>query len=294
MAVIFSILALPGPHGSLQEARLYAPAGATVADLALAESPAQAFGGSLPLDPPPPDDAADPYQVEVRQVTSHSPGTFDASTTITLSRGVYGWLWGGEWLDSAPDASGVEAAGVSYLTVAEANALAARLPALTWWAAATDDQKAAALAQATIDVDSVLRYQGRRYAADQVLEFPRVAYESSRAMATWWPGGQAGGAMGPVVMGNANLSPDTPVIWDWDAATKTAVVPAPVLRAVVWQADAVLNPTRQRRLADQAEGLASQSVGSLSESYRPGTASILCRQAESILSNYRLRSGRIL
>ena len=77
-------------------------------------------------------------------------------------------------------------------------------------------------------------------------------------------------------------------------------VPDDVLAAVALQADALCDTTRQTRLAKLRDGLASVSVGSLSESYsrQPAAGSgqweNLCERSRGLLAKYRLRSGRIL
>lgn len=76
-------------------------------------------------------------------------------------------------LDATP--GGV--AADSYLTVADADALAAARGlgrAATAWLAASNDDKEKALRQATTDIDTVASTAGLRYAFDQALVFPRV------------------------------------------------------------------------------------------------------------------------
>jgi hypothetical protein len=41
-----------------------------------------------------------PYEVEVRQVASQDDASFDASMTVTLSRGAYAYMVGGSWQDA--------------------------------------------------------------------------------------------------------------------------------------------------------------------------------------------------
>lgn len=174
----------------------------------------------------------------------------------------------------------------AYLTTVEADTIAAALPAalLAAWTAAAAANKTAALEQATVDVDAAGPWQGRRYDATgaQVLEFPRVAYEQGSGVR-----GQESGVI---------------VIWDWDAATNKAVVPLAVKRAVLYQANAILDGSERRRLDDRHGGLASQSVGGMSESYVQGPGAggpgsglqLLTRHAAQLVQRYRLRTGRIL
>lgn len=283
----FAIANLPGPYGSLQRARLYAPDGSTVADLALAESPVGTFGGSATLSPTPADDLATPYEYAVKQVLAQTSGGYDASSTFTVSRGTYGYLVGGDWYADPGDA---QPAAPCYLTVAEAGVVAAALPSslLAAWSAASTADRLTALVQATADVDSSMRFQGRKYDLDQTLEFPRAAYETA---------GQIAGLVG------ANVIPrglaDT--VWDWDEATQAAVVPLRVKQAVVHQANEVLAGTRAGRLDARHDGLTAQTTGGLSEAYgggglpgRGGGPSPLCRQAAQLLVPYRIRQGRVL
>lgn len=175
----------------------------------------------------------------------------------------------------------------AYLITAEADTIAAALPAslLTAWSAASAPNKTAALEQATADVDAAGPYQGRRYDATgaQVLEFPRVAYGSGLR-------GQGSGVSGSVA----------DVLWDWDATAKAAVVPLLVKRAVVYQANAILDGAEGRRLDGRHGGLASQSVGGMSESYVQGAGGpgsglqLLTRHAAQLMQRYRLATGRIL
>jgi hypothetical protein len=184
----------------------------------------------------------------------------------------------------------------AYLTVDDADGLAATLPAalVSAYAAATEEQKAAALEQATLDVDAGGPYQGRRYAAAQTLEFPRVPYPGSID-----PTRQAGGQS---CYGD---------VWDWDSDAQAAVVPRNVKVAVLYQANHLLSGAatqtsdRQQAIAD---GLASQSVGGMSESYRDpasgggaagggsGSAgqALLSPRARQLLARYGLKSGRLL
>src|SRR4051812_47182862 len=76
---------------------------------------------------------------------------------------------------AADDASG------SYCTLAEADAIAAAMPGLAKYKAADSATRTAALLAATLDVDAAGPWQGRKFdlATPQVLQFPRVAYESA-------------------------------------------------------------------------------------------------------------------
>ncbi|QOV87409.1 DnaT-like ssDNA-binding protein [Humisphaera borealis] len=160
----------------------------------------------------------------------------------------------------------------AYLSLADADTLADALPELAAYKAVTDDEKSAALLQATIDIDSAMSYQGRRYDADQPREFPR-SFDSDPA-----------------------VTPSR--VWDWDDDTQSAVVPASVKRAALYQADAILAGDRELRLSAQHDGVVYEQTGALAESYKstsgPGVRSGLCRRAWIVLRRYRLQSGRLL
>jgi hypothetical protein len=197
------------------------------------------------------------------------------------------------------DITTVPDAGPSYLTVADAADLAAAAPAAlvaAYLALATDDAKAAALAQASADVDQ-LRFQGRRYDPAQLLEFPRVPYPSGDSLVTDWRfAGRAGGA----VVAGGRTGDAAGEVWDWDAAANAPVVPRAVKLATLLQAAAIAEGTLDARLDARHGGLASQGVGSVNESYRdPGKAGVspvdgVCRRAAVLLAQYRLKSGRLL
>jgi hypothetical protein len=176
----------------------------------------------------------------------------------------------------------------AYLTFTEADAIAATLPAtlLVAYLAASSPQKTAALEQASADVDAAGPFQGRPYETEadgQVLQFPRLAYDNG-GPPRFTPGG-------------TQYTGD--LIWDWDSDTNAAVVPLAVKRAVLYQANEILDGRRAAKLDAQHSGLASQSADGVSESYRdPGTSgdgmSRLAERAAALLAKYRRRSGRLL
>src|SRR3954467_13827680 len=174
-----------------------------------------------------------------------------------------------------------------YLTVAEADALAASVLGLLQWSLSTATEKANALDAATRVVDTGLRYQGSRFDPGQVLEFPRAGYGDGGEP----PGGagRAGGA--------------AEVVWDWDATARAAVVPPAVKQACLIEADEILQDLagksqRWRRLDEQHQGVTFDLTGSMAEAYRKGPAAAgrtgLSRRAYDLLSRYRLVSGRIV
>jgi hypothetical protein len=173
-----------------------------------------------------------------------------------------------------------------YLTVAEADALAASVLGLLQWGLSTATEKANALDAATRVVDTGLRYQGSRFDPCQALEFPRVGYDG---------GGEAAGA------GRAGGAAE--VVWDWDAATGAVVIPPAVKQACLIEADEILQDLagksqRWRRLDEQHQGVTFDLTGSMAEAYRKGTAAAgrngLSRRAYDLLSRYRLVSGRMV
>ena len=170
----------------------------------------------------------------------------------------------------------------SYLGVGPADELAVSLPDLASWNAASAAAKAAALNQASADVDAAMPYQGRPYDPAQPLQFPRVAEDPAPGARPGAPDGTVPGA----------------VVWDWDAATNAPVVPREVKLATLFQADAILSGSREPRLSAQHDGVTYEVTGSLAESYRqtrgPGVGTGLCRKAWVLVRQYRLRSGRLL
>lgn len=156
----------------------------------------------------------------------------------------------------------------SYLDVVEANEHAMSFFPLAGWDQANDVDRLRALTEATSRVDAQ-RYQGAKLDAAQPRAFPRRPW------------------------------PDRTTVWDEDAEGNAGggVVPRAVLLAVVAEADALLAGAAAAR-EQQHKGLASQSAGPVSESYRPPTTPDgtpqLCERATTLLRPYRLKSGRLL
>ena len=169
-----------------------------------------------------------------------------------------------------------------YLTVAEADVLAASVLGLSQWPASTSAAKTAALDAATKLIDGALHYQGHKYDPAQALQFPRVAYDT-------------GGAGLPAAAAEQ--------VWDWDAATSAAIVPPAVKRACLIEADEILQDVagksqRWRRLDEQHQGVTFDQTGGAAEAYRKGVPpagrSGLSRRAYELLAPYRVVSGRVL
>lgn len=165
-------------------------------------------------------------------------------------------------------------------TVANAAILAVTMPGLTAFKAASTATQRAAMGMAALRIDSAMRYQGRKYDPTQTLEFPRVAYGSAmpnQAVPQPWP-----------FSGTE--------IWDWDDATNAAIVPPKVKVAELLEAESILKGTkRDERLQAIADGVASQAIGSLNESYfKPDGRPKLSLDADRIMRRYELRSGQIL
>lgn len=170
----------------------------------------------------------------------------------------------------------------AYLDVPEARSLGATLPGadLAALLAKSDDELAVLLLGASIDIDAAMPYQGAKYAAGQVRQFPRV----SRVVD---PDPRSGS------------TPTGADVWDWDDQTQTAVVPIAVKTACLYQAASLLDETHRARLDAIRSGLAAQRVGSLSESYLkpadlPGGLNGLCDRAQRLMDPYRLRTAELL
>lgn len=176
----------------------------------------------------------------------------------------------------------------SYLTIDEARDYLAALPGLTALAALEDEALGLQLSLASIDLDASMRFQGRKVDARQVREFPRVAY--GRALNDQ--------RVGVVVNGLGSIPTDA-VVWDWDEAGTTPVVPEAIKIAALYQAAWLLKPELAGRLEAIRSGLASQGIGSASESYlKPGdlgnAVTGLSDRAARILEKYRLKTGKLL
>ena len=172
-----------------------------------------------------------------------------------------------------------------YLTVAEADALAASTLGLSQWASATSTEKANALDAATKLIDGALRYQGSKYDWAQSLQFPRGVHAGMVGV---------GRSPAPVC---ALLT-----IWDWDDATQAAVVPTVVKQACLIEADEILQDLkgksqRWRRLDEQHQGVTFDQTGAAAEAYRKGTPAAgrsgLSRRAYELLRRFKLSSGRL-
>ena len=150
----------------------------------------------------------------------------------------------------------------SYNDLTSARATATAL-GLTRVSAAADAALTAALLMAAIDIDSPgFRFQGRKYDPDQELEFPRINGE---------------------------------VIIDYSVTAAAAVVPDQVKLAEVLQAESILAGERNQMVQAMANGIASQSTGSVSVSFRADARpEPLCERARRIMQRYRLRGGSLL
>lgn len=173
----------------------------------------------------------------------------------------------------------------SYISIEAARDYFAALPGLAAMAALDDAPLAALLLAAANDIDAAMRYQGRKAASSQIREFPRVAY--GRPVNQW-----------PSDFAFARDS--DAVVYDWDADTNTAIVPESVKLATLYQAAWLQQPANAARLEAIRSGLASQSIGSASESYaKPAELAELGQtglsdRAARIMERYRLKTGRLL
>ena len=159
-----------------------------------------------------------------------------------------------------------------------------RLYGLSRLVAAGADVANAAVTLAGLDIDAE-RWQGCKYDVDQEHAFPRVPYP-----------GDAGNLTYPRAATNWQWAV-SPGVWDLDS-TGTAVVPLVVFHAVLAQADAIIDGSRDRVLEAMSRGLTGQSTGSLSESYAQaaaaGAVSPLCERAMRLMARYRLASGEMI
>lgn len=173
----------------------------------------------------------------------------------------------------------------AYLTVAAARGMLSglsRLPGMDTLDAETDDGLAALLAAATMDLDAIA-WAGSKADPDQALAFPRIA-----------PGAGARHV-------HAGLPP---AYWDWDdaeGASGGAVVPERVELACLFQAAHLTDGAHAARREAIRSGLASQSVGSVSESYSGAPhvhaglpSGALGERAARLMDMYRTRSGAML
>lgn len=184
-----------------------------------------------------------------------------------------------------------------YLSVYAADQIAAQMPAaeVAYYNAATAADKRRWLRFASRDVNNAIKYQGRKFDPLSSFEFPR--YADASALSSFGYGVNA--ILSPATVlfglggGGAGGGADE-MFWDWDIENNRAVVPLDVKLAVVRQANA-LAAGRGATLAPLHDGLASQGVGSLQESYFAGaTPQKLCLEAWELLKRYELRSGSML
>lgn len=233
-------------------------------------------------------------------LTESPAGTWRYSFSDPALGLTYGYAWRATWDDATTtDGSGTVAGATidapNYLDLSTIADLLSQLPstAVATLRAATEADQLAGAAQATAQIDQV-PWQGRKYdlITPQVLQFPRVPWETSQVAASAY-----GGA--PLPTGRLGLPTE---IWDWDAdaSPPRAIVPRNVKLACLYQADSVLAADRDGRLDAQHDGLLAQSTGSLSEQYASAGSGggqawrSLCRKAAELLGQYRLKGGRIL
>lgn len=148
----------------------------------------------------------------------------------------------------------------SYVDVATASAYLADHIDGAAWTAASEEQKAAALVSATRAIDR-LPLRGAPVDADQHLAFPRRERTG----------------------------------YGWSVQS---AVPQAVLDATCEEALALLDGERRQRQQLQAEGVASFSLGSLSESYRAGATGsasdgVVSQAARQLLRPYIARTFRL-
>lgn len=194
---------------------------------------------------------------------------------------------GNEFTSSSTSGS----AGSSYQSDDEAAELVASIPPMMI-AAYLLSANAAYLGQAremaADDIDA-RPYQGSKYDPTQARQFPRVPYGS---------GVPIGSTSYPLSTNNT-LAIATE-IWDIDTDGTTVIVPLDVRKAEIFQANFLLSQGSggDRIQAAIDSGLASQSVGGMSESYRESVKKDwgygLTPRARALLEKYRLKTGKIL
>lgn len=245
-------------------------------------------GGDLHSADFPPSIAAGWYLLEDRVQAGGSP----ASSDVRINHATV--YWNGSAVAEPPEPAVAE----SYLTAGEGADLADTIFGLAFFKAAGASEQLVALVLASDRFDTAHRYQGRKYATDgtQPLEFPRLAYGSGAPIGSPYASTPAPPLYPPSVAVGAT-------VWDWDFEAGEAIVPGRVKRAVLFEADSLIKGDRDRQREAAAAGLASQTVGPLSETYFPALAgasdpntgaAVLCPEADRIARLYRLRSGNLL
>lgn len=182
----------------------------------------------------------------------------------------------------------------NYLSVYAADQLAGQMPAaeVAYYSAATAADKRRWLRFASRDVNNAMKYQGRKFDPLSSFEFPR--YADASAISSFGYGVNAPLSPLTVLFGMGGGGGADEMFWNWDIENNRAVVPLDVKLAVVRQANA-LAAGRGTTLAPLHDGLASQGIGSLNESYFAGaTPQKLCLEAFELLKRYELRSGSML
>src|SRR4029453_17259415 len=93
------------------------------------------------------------------------------------------------------------------------------------------------------------------------------------------------------------------VIWDWDSATSTAIIPSAVRLACLLEADEILQDVkgksqRWRRPDEQHQGVTFDLAAGAAEAYRKGVPAFgrsgLSRRAFELLAPYRVVGGQLV
>lgn len=189
----------------------------------------------------------------------------------------------------------------AYVSMVEADDLLARVADITAWTAATEQRRAAALMQASDEIDSQ-KYDGYKYLYFQVREFPRVNIadacdwnnfvremtqgKDGSALAIFLP--DYGHRFGYGFGGN--------IVWEIDRQSGAVIIPPRVKMATLHQALTLLrDPQRINRLRDQADNVASQSAAGFSESYDTSKkVNLLCFEARELLRPYFFKTGTVI
>lgn len=158
----------------------------------------------------------------------------------------------------ALDATVGGASANSYLTLAAANALFAARVGSSTWSAATDEEKSAALQQATRELDLDIT-AGCKADSAQRLAFPRADQDEPLS--------------------------EIPADVQWGCAEQA-----------IWVLAHAASGGVSSRQELQAEGVVAFSVGGLSETFgaRSGGDSALCARARSYLRGWKSRGGNLI
>ncbi len=170
----------------------------------------------------------------------------------------------------------------AYITIDQANEFSARVANIAAWSTASSDQQAAALIQASDEIDTC-QFDGIPYGdwrslrpGTQQRAFPRIVLDDPAN----WPAGKL---------------QESAIIYDLSPNTGEVIIPIRVRFATFLQALEILAyPNRKDRLRDRDQGVVSQSAAKISENYDAGKpVKLICMEAQAQLIMYLRKGGRI-